>query len=92
MKTTLKTGYYVDSHHGIFVGQRLCDIARGYGWQGTVPPDDDCGDVDLQRLYDLYDEALDYLNNNVAEHDHRFDWWEGNLMYWSVQEWQEVFA
>ena len=90
MTTTLETGCYVDSHHGIYAMQRVCEIAQGYGWQGLVPTDDDCQNTEY--AVELSDEALDYLNGNVAEDGYIFDWWEGNVMYWSVQEWQEVYA
>jgi hypothetical protein len=81
----LETGCYVDSHHGIFGVQRLCEIAQEFGWDGRVPTDDEARES--EDYYEYGDEALHWLNENIAEEDHLFDWYEGGVYYWTLDEW-----
>lgn len=79
----METGCIISDHHGIYVYEMLRDFAKSEGWQG------DYGLDDLDEMVNGSDQALDYLNENVAESGHSFGWWEGNVMYWADKEWQE---
>jgi hypothetical protein len=88
MATKIETGCYVDSHHGIYAIQRLCEIAQGFGWTGEVPTDEEA--QGSEHYLEQGDEVIDWLNENVAEAGHSFDWYEGNVMYWGEEDWKDV--
>lgn len=87
-----ETGCVFDSSRGIYIPQEIVELARAYGWefdgwQAWEENNDNNNDA-----YELSDEALEWLNLNVAEDGYQFAWWEGNVMYWSDAEWDEAFS
>ena len=88
MTTRLEFGCYVDTTHGVYAGQRLCEIAIRSGWVPDQP-------IDLENLDpDDYciTQAMDWMNLNIAEKDCSFCWYEGAVMYWPDSEWENVFG
>lgn len=83
-----ETGCVFDSRDGIWIYESICDLARVYGWDGTWSQEDN----ENGNIVDISDEAMEWLDLNVAEDGYRFGWWEGNFMYWSDEEWEEAYA
>lgn len=87
---SLPTGCYVDGAHGIFAPRQVCLIASAHGWSGNVPTDNDCRD-DSDYAVDQAEEAEAWLNENVAEGDKAFGWFDGEFYYWTESEWTDAF-
>lgn len=51
---------------GIYMSQRIQEIAKENGWKETV------SDPESETYFDDMDEAIDWLNDNVAEEGHSF--------------------
>lgn len=83
-------GCYVDGLHGIYVPSIICDFASSLGWNGHVPSEDDCRD-DAENASADAEEALEWLNANIATEDASFGWHEGGIFYFSLNEWEEAF-
>lgn len=81
------TGCIVDEMWGIYVPQRVCAMAIEAGWQGLVPIDDET----LQSAYELADEAIEWLNDNMADDGFSYGLWNGGLYYWANDEWQDLY-
>lgn len=88
--STLDHGCYVADHHGIYVPNAFCSIASAYGWNGHIPTLDDCRDASEDAHHDV-DEAIEWMNDNVAEEGSSFGWWEGGIYYFPLTEWEEAF-
>lgn len=86
----LDYGCYVDRCRGFIDSQvMVCDLASHLGWTGEVPKDpEDFSDWD--DLGDAAEEAENWLNNNIAARGAAFGWHEGNFMYWTTEEWQQI--
>ena len=85
------SGIVVDDSNGIYMGQSIQELAGFHGWEWeAVAPDHE--DYD-----DATDEAIEWLNGNVAREGHRFDYHPhgGGLMYmpdeWYDDELGELF-
>lgn len=76
-------GCYVDELNGVYAPLEACKMARRFGWSGRMP-------TDIEDSWEQSDEALDWLNENVADDEHSFGWYNGGLYYWSITDWQSV--
>lgn len=86
-----ETGCVFDSHHGIHIPQMICELAVAYGWEHSWQEWEDHND-DNHDVYELCDEATDWLNRNVAHVGYSFGWWESAYYYWSENDWEEAFS
>lgn len=91
MKQKLEHGCYIDNTRGVYSTIALCELANSFGWDGRVPTEQDVWDQ-YDEVHDYADEAMDWLNCNVADEDSRFCWYEGSVMYWSNEDWEEVYG
>lgn len=82
-KVMIHEGCYVDELHGVYAPLRACRVARDFGWVGRQP-------TDIEDSWEQSEEALDWLNDNVADNEHSFGWHEGGLYYWSINDWQSI--
>jgi hypothetical protein len=82
-KVFIQEGCYVDELHGQYAPTEVCRVAHDFGWCGQMP-------TDIEDSWDQSEDAIDWLNDNVAEDGYLFGWHEGNLMYWSHESWQQV--
>ena len=75
IKQTLHTGVMFDCHRGIYIGEEVQSLANKLGWKYSsqfemVMKDDDT--VDAEAYIWAWDEAEDWLNENLAKDDHYF--------------------
>ena len=82
-----ETGCVFDSHHGIYIPKMICELATTYGWEEEWHEWEDPSD----ELYELCNEATEWLNENVAHKDYSFGFYEGNFMYWSEPDWEDAY-
>lgn len=85
----METGLYIDGVHGIYAVKELCLLAQGFGYGGPAPTDEQVRD-EVDDTDGMADDALDWLNENVAKNGASFGWYEGNVYYYSQQEWEEL--
>ena len=85
----METGLYIDGVHGIYAVKELCLLAQAYGYEGPAPSDDDVRD-DIENADGLADDAMDWLNENVAKDGAFFGWYEGNVYYYTESEWESL--
>lgn len=76
-----ETGCIFDSHHGIYIPEMICELAQSHGWKGEWTEED---------VLEVGEDAIEWLNKNVAEERHSYDWWEGGFYYWSENDWKEA--
>ena len=80
MTTRLKIGCYVDALHGIYMGEKIQEIAKEYGWDEPVVKSN--GD----NYMEAYDEAENYLNDVVAREGQWFGTSEqGDWGLWAAE-------
>lgn len=84
-KVFIATGCYVDSTWGVYGAQQACVVARDLGWSGVMP-------TSIEHSWDVSEEAIDWLNDNVAEDGYGFGWHDCELFYWSQQEWEDALG
>lgn len=89
-KEKIEPGVFLEGYHGVYISQHLCEFAKSRGWDGDVPTDDQIYD-DYDLVDDIVAQAMDWLDLNVAEDGYRFSWYEGNIMYWSNEDWELAF-
>lgn len=77
-----ETGCLFDSHHGIHIPEMICELAQSHGWKG---------EWDEEHTFEASDEAIEWLNDNVADKGYSYDWWEGGFYYWSEDDWHEAY-
>jgi hypothetical protein len=76
-----KVGAYADSARGVYMGERIQQIATDEGWDGEF------ADADDEYYSDATDEAEDWLNDNIADDGHFFGTSEqGDWGYWTVED------
>ena len=85
------SGIIVDASNGIYMGQLIQRIANGHGYiLEAIGPDH-------EEYDDATEEAIEWLNENVAREGHCFDYHPhgGGLMYmpdeWYDDELEELF-
>lgn len=83
--TSADAGCWIDGHYGIYATERVLSIAKDLDW--PVSGDIDINDVD--QLFDATDEAVDWMNKNVAPEGFSFGWHDGEFFLWSDEEWEE---
>lgn len=81
----IETGCIFDSHHGIYIPEMICELATTYGWKGSWSEEN--GD----DLIEASDEAIAWMNDNVAHGEYSFGWWDGDFVLWSEKDWEEAF-
>lgn len=89
-KQKIEPGVFCDGYHGVYISQLFCEFAKSCGWDGDVPTDSQIHD-DYDLVDDIVTNAMDWLNINVAEKGYSFCWYEGNIMYWSDEDWELAF-
>lgn len=87
-----ETGCIFDSHRGIYIPQEIVELARDWGWQFDGWQEWEADNDENHDVYELSDQAVDWLNTDVAHDGYSFGWWEGNFMYWSDEEWDEAYS
>lgn len=87
-----ETGCVFDSSRGIYIPMDIVDLARSWGWEfdGMENWEDD--NDHNNDVYELSDDAIDWLNATIAAENYSFGWWEGNVMYWSAEDWDEAYS
>lgn len=84
-------GCWIDGHWGQFGSSRLIEIAECYGFTFEPPTDSDCpGDI-AEQIYEIADEAENWLNAHVAPEGFYFGWYEGEFFLWSAETWDEGY-
>ena len=79
--TAKDTGPYVDNARGIYMGERVQQIATDEGWPGEFL------DADDKFYQEATDEAEEWLNSNLAEDEYYFGMSEaGNWGYWEIED------
>ena len=68
-------GTLVNDHHGIYVYEMVCEMARSWGWQGDMPDMDDVDDMVFAS-----DDALAWVNENVCDEGVIVGWYEGAIV------------
>ena len=78
------SGVLVSGSEGIYIGQRIQEIANGLGYVLTAL------DPDHEEYDDATDEAIEWLNDYIAKEGHRFDFepYGGAFMY-MPEEWYD---
>jgi len=84
--TPLEVGCYVDSTHGIYATNRVCVLAKVFGWNGLPDYVNTAEPLDLEYA----DEALVWLNKNVATEGCEFGWYDGECHYQTREWWLTV--
>lgn len=84
--TTNDVGCYVDSTHGIYAPNRVCSLAKLFGWNDLPDNVDTAEPLDLEYA----DEAEAWLNKNVASEGCSFGWHDGEFHYQTTEWWQTV--
>lgn len=95
-------GCWIDGHHGQYATPMLCQLAIG---QGMPMADADKMDVYawlnqsrdvwavtddvIENVVELSDDALVWLNENIAPDGYAFGWHNGEFFLWSIAEWEE---
>jgi hypothetical protein len=80
-----QTGCVIDGIHGVYTGELLCRYAEAHGWVPKFVWDKHSHDSDW-----LEDSAMDFLNDWVAMPGYSFGWFDGNVMYWSDADWEDM--
>lgn len=85
-------GCWIDGARGWKAPLRLVEIAAERGW--PVEPSDDViieqygrGVGDGVAVDEIAEDALAFLNDQIAPHGYAFGWHEGDLMLWSEADW-----
>lgn len=74
-------GPYADSARGVYMGERIQQIAFDNGWNG------ESADANDTYYDEATDEAEDFLNDNLADEDHYFGVSEqGDWGYWKIED------
>jgi hypothetical protein len=78
------SGVLVDGSEGIYMGQMIQQIANGLGYVLTAL------DPDHEEYDDATDEAVEWLNENIAKEGHLFDYHpdDRHFMY-MPEEWYD---
>lgn len=84
--TVADVGCYVDSTHGIYITNRICALAKLFGWNGLPDYVNTSESLDLEYA----DEAEIWLNKNVASEGCSFGWLDGEFHYQTTEWWQTV--
>lgn len=82
-KVMIIEGCYVDELHGVYAPMEACKVARGFGWSGRQP-------TDIEDSWYQEEEATEWLNDNVADDDHSFGWYNGGFYYFSNKWWEDL--
>ena len=78
------SGVLVNGSEGIYVGQRIQQIANGLGYVLTAL------DPDHEEYHDATDEAIEWLNDYIAKEGHRFDFEpHGGAFMYMPEEWYD---
>jgi len=84
--TASDVGCYVDSTHGIYGTNRVCALAKLFGWNGLPDYANTSEPLGLEYAY----EAQIWLNKNVATEGCEFGWCDGEFHYQTEEWWQTV--
>lgn len=84
--TANDVGCYVDSTHGIYATNRVCALAKLFGWNGLSDYVDTSEPLDLEYA----DDAEAWLNENVASEGCVFGWYDGEFYYQTPEWWLDV--
>lgn len=94
--TAADSGCWVDGHWGHYIAARTIQIAIGAGWNDLdanhAAEKYLAGDIDdglAELVYDLGDEAVDWMNANIVPEGYAFGWWEGELYLQSDTDWED---
>jgi hypothetical protein len=71
---TLEVGCYFDSARGIYIGEAVQNMAIGYGWS-----EKNFLSVNSTFYDEVTDEAIGWLNGNVAPEGTYFDFHDGEF-------------
>lgn len=84
----METGCIFDNHLGIYMGEAIIELAENYGFVVQVPEDKT---VEGEFYNECTDDAIDYLNENVAEEGFMFGYGIGapDFMYMPIEWWEE---
>jgi len=82
-----QTGCVIDGIHGVYTGQLLCNYAQAHGWVSLFGWDES-QDLELRQFTE--DSAMNFLNEYVARPGYSFGWFDGNVMYWSDADWEDM--
>jgi hypothetical protein len=89
------TGCYIDSHNGHYLSALTIQLAESFGWEDqdaiqlATKYFEDPYDSACEFIHDAADDAVEWLNTNIAEPEHSFGFYEGELMYWHTSQWEE---
>lgn len=85
--TAEDAGCWVDGHWGWRGSMRVVSIAHDFGWQAyTAAPLDE----EDEFIYEIADEAEQWMNDEVAPEGYSFGWHDGEWFLWSHQDWKEA--
>lgn len=95
-------GCIIPGHTGQYAGALLLDFARTYGFEHkaleladrkllamAIPSTADLTVDEDEALIEAVDDALEWLNVNVAQEGCSFDWYEGEIFYQTEAWWAE---
>lgn len=96
-------GCIVSGHTGQYAGALLIDFARICGFDDKEaleladrkllammrPSTDEITADEEEILSDAVDDALEWLNEHVAQEGRSFDWYEGEIFYQTEAWWAE---
>ena len=90
----METGCVFDNHRGIYIGEAIIELAESYGM-----PYEEERTPEHEWYHEAIDDAINYLNDKVAEDGHSFgygigapdfmympsDWWNDDLDDWDEE-------
>lgn len=88
-------GCWIEGSWGHYAAMRLCEIAESLGWpidpesKALVANYADATSEDSETVYELADEAEEWLNDNAAPEGYGFGWADGEFMLWPLSVWME---
>lgn len=84
----MDTGCIFDNHRGIYMGEAIIELAEEYGFILQVPEDKT---ADGEFHWEAVDDAINFLNENVAEDGYMFEYGIGapDFMYMPISWWSE---
>lgn len=78
----METGCVFDNHRGIYMGEDIIKLAESHGFRLQVPED---GTAEGEFYCDAVVDAIDYLNDSVADSGFLFGYSEsGDFMYMQI--------
>lgn len=90
-------GCWIEGSWGHYAAMRLCEIAESLGWpidaesKALVANYADATSEDSEIVYELADEAEEWMNRHVAPKGYGFGWQDGEFYLWSIGDWEAAW-